>query len=384
MLRTNLSIARSGVTAVLLHPLRSATAVACIVAVLLPYVSGVAIARGAREQAIAAIDAGPELHVSRIRFGRAAPLPRSVADEMRAVPGVREVVPRIVGELALGIEVVPVVVIGMPADRVPGHFGLQPSAGTGPQFVVGAELARRLHIQEGSYLPPFYHSGRGDRVSRIAGVLDDTAPASSAHVMYTTLSTAAEIFGERDSVTDLLITCQPGVRDAVREKIEQQFADYRVTSRDELRAQLPESLRHLDGVFQIHFVLAFALGIPLLLVASGVGLLERRREASLLKATGWMTDQLLLRAFIESLVLSVTATAIAIIGGWIWLAWGNGAGLAGIFLPGWAWGSAMQVPYRLGVEATLVAGVLSFSIVAVGSCYSTWRVATAPVRLVLR
>jgi len=373
------ALVRSGLTAVLLHPLRSATAVACVLAVLVPYVTGAAIARGVRAEAEASIAAGPELHVTRLRFGRPAPMPAETAERMRAIAGVREVTPRIVGELALGVDLVPVVLVGVPPARLPEAPG-----GAAPEFFVGAELARRLRLESGSLLPPFYRGEKGDRVSRIVGVLPDDAPPASSHVMITSLETAAEVFGERGTVTDLLVACQPGYRDAVRVRIEQENPGLRVTTREESRAQLPQSLRHIDGVFQIHFALAFAVGIPLLLVASGIGLQERRREAALLKATGWMTDQLLLRAFVESLVLCVLASSVAVIASWAWLALGNAWGLAGIFLPGMEADAAVGVPYRLGFEAALVASVLSLCIVATGSLYSTWRVATAPVRMVLR
>ena len=378
MLRATRAIARSGVTAVLLHPLRSATAVACVVAVLVPYICGTAIARGARGEARAAIDAGPDLHLVRTRFGRPVPAALAEAESIRALPGVREVVPRIVGELALGIDLVPVVLIGMPVDRLPAVEG------SAPEFRVGAELARRLGLKTGSYLPPFYHGSAGDRVSRVVGVLPADGPPASANVMFTSLATAAEVFAESGFVTDFLVHCQPGYVDAVREKLSQGETPFRITTRAQLHAQLPASLRHLDGVFQILFLLAFAVGIPLLLVASGVGLAERRREAALLKATGWMTDQLLLRAFAESTVICLLASSVAVIIASAWLALGNARGVAAIFLPGLEFSSAMRVPYQLGFEGTLVATVLSLCIVATGSLYSTWRVATTPARLVLR
>ena len=383
-MRTVLAIAWSGLTAVTLHPLRSATAILCIVSVLLPYVAGAAIARGVRAEAGMAIAAGPELHVTRTRFGRASPVPLAAVEEYRAIPGVRTVVPRIVGELALGVELVPVVVIGMPPDRAPAPIAGQRGGTGGPEFVVGAELARQLELKVGSLLPPFYHSEKGDRVSRIVGVLGDDAPPASAHIMYTSLATAAEIFGEEGFVTDLLITCQPGYRDAVREKLRVADPALRITTQDELHAQLPANLRHLDGIFQIHLALAFAIGIPLLLVASGIGLMERRRESALLKATGWMTDELLIRAFVESFVIALIASSIAVIAAWGWLALGDGRGLAEIFLPGRAMGTTIPVPYELGVEASAVASILSLCIVGAGSLYSTWRAATAPPSLVLR
>jgi len=355
-----------------------------MVAILLPYVCGAAIARGVEGEARQALAAGPDLHVVQLRFGRPAPIRVSMADELRKIPGVRSVVPRIVGELALGTEFVPVVLIGVPPSRLPGAAESASSGRAMPQFVVGAELARTLHLSEGSYLPPFYRAKGGDRVSQIVGVLGRNESVASGHVMYTALATAAEVFDEAEHATDLLVECQPGYLDAVRRKLGRDFPTCRAASRDELASQLPANIRYLDGVFHMLFVLAFAVGIPLLLVASGVGLAERRSEAALLKATGWTTDGLLLRALVESGVLCLIAASSSLILGWVWLALGNGIGIASIFLPGWEFDAALQLPYRLDAEAILVATVLSFCIVATGSLYATWRVASAPVRLILR
>ncbi|MHC4493773.1 MAG: hypothetical protein ACYTDU_19405, partial [Planctomycetota bacterium] len=74
-----LAIAHTGLTAVLLHPLRSAATLLCIVAVLLPYVAGAGVARGLLEQAEVAIGGGADLHVAGERFGRPAPVPLSAA-----------------------------------------------------------------------------------------------------------------------------------------------------------------------------------------------------------------------------------------------------------------------------------------------------------------
>ena len=51
-----------------------------------------------------------------------------------------------------------------------------------------------------------------------------------------------------------------------------------VTSSEELLALLPRGVRHREGIFNLLFVLAFVVAILVLLVTSGLGLAERRRE----------------------------------------------------------------------------------------------------------
>ena len=44
-----------------------------------------------------------------------------------------------------------------------------------------------------------------------------------------------------------------------------------------------------EGIFSALYLIAFAVGVPAILVASGFGLSERKREIGIMKATGWNT-----------------------------------------------------------------------------------------------
>lgn len=388
------AIARTGLWAVLLHPLRSVATVLCLVAVLVPYVAGTAIARGLEDDAHASIRLGADLHVSGLRFGRPAPVPLAVMEPIRAIPGVRDVLPRIVGEVGLGVERVPAVVVGIPG--VPASTrcveGRLPEAEG--ELVMGAELARRLGVTAGARLPPFYRSRAGDRVSTVVGIFKADLPMWEANLVFCSFETAARIFDQKGLATGILVTCEPGYEEAVTRALRllPPFHDESphgpvapvVTARDDLRELLPRGLRHLDGVFQIHFVLAFAVGIPLLMVAAGLGLSERRREAALLKATGWMTDEVMLQGLVESLVLAVIGAAAAVLLAWGWLGPLGGKGIAGVFLPGAPPSPAFRVPFRLVPAPALLGFAVSVAIVSVGTLYSTWRAATAAPGLALR
>ena len=120
------------------------------------------------------------------------------------------------------------------------------------------------------------------------------------------------------------------------------------------------------------------------MVTSGFGLSERRREAALLKATGWMTDEVLLLSFVESLVIATLGASISVILAWIWLVPFQGAGLAGIFLPGVETDPALVLPFELAPVPLLLTSVIALAIVTIGSIYSTWRSATTSPALALR
>jgi ABC-type antimicrobial peptide transport system permease subunit len=158
----------------------------------------------------------------------------------------------------------------------------------------------------------------------------------------------------------------------------------KVIAREDLAALLPRDLLHREGIFNLHFVLAFVMGILIVLVTSGVGITERRREVGILKATGWHTDEVLLRGLVESFLLGLTAASLALVVAWVWLRAFNGYGIASLFLTGADLAPGFVVPYRLTPVPALLAFVLAFALVMTGTLYSTWRAATAAPREAMR
>ncbi len=393
-MRYFIEIARTGFTAVLLHPLRSAVTTACVVVLLLPFLVGLALSQGVEEEARDSVKFGADLYVSGDQFGRRVPIPLDSVQQVSEIEGVKQVTPRIVGGIVLGADNVDAVVVGLPIEHFPLEVtcveGRLPRAGNRNELVVGTELAQRLKLHVGDLLPPFYHSSHGDRVSEVVGLFDADAPLWQARLIFTSFDTAAEIFNQQGVATDLLVECRSGYQESIASALQRNVAfprgrgdglvRTRVTSREELQAILPGGIAHRGGIFNLHFVLAFAVGIPVILVTSGLGLSERRREIGILKATGWQTDEVLLRSAVESLVLSLTGACIAILLAFVWLQWLNGYWIASIFLNGIDVSPGIRVPFRMAPVPVLFAFLLSLVLVMTGTLYSSWRASTvAPV-----
>jgi ABC-type lipoprotein release transport system permease subunit len=397
-MRYLLDIGHTGLTAVLLHPLRSAVSLIAIVVVLLPYLAGLGISQGLQAEAEASVHFGADLYVTGNRYGRPVPIPLSALPDVRRIDGVTEVVPRIVGDVVLGTERVHAVLVGLPEE----HFaswsdcleGELPRSRSLNELVIGTALARRLNLKIGSVLPPFYRNDRGERLSRVVGVFKPDAPLWQANLILTTFDTAAAIFAQPDSATDLLVTCREGAQAPVSRAIERglSFADPsgrdavrpKVTAREDLLALLPRGLLHREGIFNLHFLLAFVVGILVLLVTSGIGLGERRREIGILKATGWQTDEVLLRSLVESGTLSLAGACVALLLAWLWLRVCNGYAIAGLFLDGVGAAPDFRVPFRLTPVPVVLGFVLAFAIVLTGTLFSSWRAAITPPRDAMR
>lgn len=396
-MRYFLDISRTGLAAVLLHPLRSLVSVGALVAVLLPYLVGLALAKGIEAEAEASARFGADLYVSGSRFGRPAPLALSAVAEVRRLDGVSAVVPRVIGAVVLGKDRVPAVLVGLPPERFPAWAasveGELPRPGGPNELVVGTALARRLKLKVGSMLPPFYRNDRGERLSRVVGIFKPDAPLWQAHLILTTFEVASAVFDQPELATDLLVWCRPGYQAAVSHTLEQGLPSdppgrsvlrLRVTAREDLLALLPRGLLHREGIFNLLFLVAFVVAILVLLVTSGLGLAERRREIGILKATGWQTDEVLLRGLVESFCLSLAGACAALLLAWVWLRLFNAYGVAGLFLNGVGGAADFPVPFRLTPVPALLAFVVAFAVVLSGTLFSTWRAATAPPREAMR
>lgn len=385
-----LGIAATGLTSLRLHPLRNLATLAALLAVLLPFLGCLAISKGIEAEAIASIRAGADLYVSGEEFGRNVPVPLAAVEKIRQLDGVTEVVPRIVGSLSLGKDREPAIVVGLPqeklADSVRCVEGRLPRVAGRNELVIGRELARRLNLGVGSLIPPFYHSDQGERISEIVGVFEADAPLWQARLMLTPFETAAALFNEQGKATDLLVSCRPGYQPFVQDAIQNSFHfkwmprgfGLKATTREELAVLIPQGLLHREGIFHLHFVLAFAVGILVVLVTSGIGLAERRREIGILKATGWQTDEVLLRGLVESAALSLAAACLSLLLAWTWLRVFNGYGFAGLFLDGASTAPAFVVPCQFTPVPVLLAFVLAVTLVFSGTLVSTWRAAIAP------
>jgi hypothetical protein len=371
--RAWLHVAISGVDSVTLHPVRNLVTLLAVAAMLVPYIAGVAVARGVEDTARAAADDGADLYVRAERFGLPVPVPSSVADAIAALEGVERVTPRIVFPVVLGRDAEPATLVGLPADAAAPSTGEIEgrlfTAGESHEVVVGATL--------------FYRSARGERVATVVGIFPQRASPWLGRTLFTSVETAAWIADESNAVTQLLVmTAHPDPSDiaAVARAVEGIAVTglrLEATSRDDLEFLLPRELFHREAALHLLYVLIFSMGIPVVLVTSGVGRDERRRETGLLRATGWHIDEILARTIAENITIAVAAGAASVVAAWAWLELAGGAGLGPILLRGDALAAGGPLPYRLLPGPTVLGIGVAVVIVLIGTISATWSAASA-------
>jgi len=382
----------SGVDAVSLHPVQNAVTAVCLVAMLVPYVAGVAVVRGLLDASHEAIAAGADLYVRAERFGTQVPISRSLQEAVAALDGVERAVPRIVSPIVLGVHNEDALLVGVPPSALPldtaAVRGRLFAPGASHELVLGQELADALDLDVGARIPPFYRSARGERVATVVGVFATDSSPWLGRMVFTSLETAAMIADEEDAVAQLLITCDTAHAARVASAIERlPLADLvpagtgvrlQVTTRDDLEFLLPRELYHREAALHLLFALVFAVGIPIVLVTSGLGHQGRRRETGLLRATGWRIDEVIARSVVENATVAVAGASAAILVAWAWLEFGGGAGVAPVFLRGDAALMTGDVPYRMTPLPVLLGVTVALAIVLAGSVAATWRTASVP------
>lgn len=351
--------------------------VLCLAAVIFPFITGIAIMEGIKSQAQISVQEGADVYVTEDRYGSNAPISLKYIPAIESLDGVLRVAPRVVGRAYFFDKLVTIAGLQrFPASleiikgRIPTHKG---------DVLMGEALVRQMGLQIGTSFSLVFNTSK---IFRIAGIFTSRCTIWSALLVCMSFEDAQELFCTPGLATDLLVYTRPGYSDEIagklqdKEQLERLKLPYlRVQDKKLVGLYIQKGFNTKGGVFTALYTLAFALGIPALLVASGLGFSERRREIGILKATGWQTQEVLEMAFIENIMLSLLATPVAVLASFVWLKILNGLFIAQFFIAELEIMPHFPVPSRLLPNPCVLGLMVSFLITSVGSIYTTWRTA---------
>ncbi len=372
------------------YPLRSLVVVLCLVAICGPFLAGIAISEGVRAEAAVSVQEGPDLYLTMDQFGRNGPVPLHYLREFRRSPYVTSVVPRIVGRAnaftALSetetTDAEVVVVLGLEAGRMDqtpwGTEGLPSSPLASGEVIIGSALAAHFGCRPGGEIR--LQVADVSKPFRIVAIFPPAASIWSAQLVCMNLDDAGKLFELPGYASDFLIYCRPGPGNiqAVRQDAFTILGDvpYRLqTKTGDVASYVDKGFRNLQGVFTVFFLVAFAVGIPAMVIASGLGHSERRREIGLCKAVGWKTTDVMLMVMFEHVLLSVLAACLAFLVSYVWVRALNGAVVAQFFISEWDSLAAFPVPARFGFAPWAMSLLLCLTITLSGGLFTTWRLA---------
>jgi ABC-type lipoprotein release transport system permease subunit len=352
----------------------------CLVGVLLPYITAMAVSEGVRQQAEISVAAGADIYVASEMYGRNGPVPLALVPEIEKLSGVVKVVPRIVGRTYLGEELAVVVGIDIDDDIAVSEGSKINGSG---HALFGEVLARRLGLEVGT---EFRFPTNPGLPFTVAGILDPQLSIWSTAMVIIPFGDAEKVFKLPGQASELLIYCRPGTDVHISEQLTMmikpwdQLPPLRVQTRKIVSNYLERGFASQAGTFAMFYVTVFALAIPALLILSGLGRGVRRREIGIMKATGWQTLEILEMIFFENLLLALAGSLLPIILAVAWLKIGNGIGIAPLFISGSGWLPDFPVPSRFLPLPALLSFVFGFLLTMTGTIIPTWRAAvTSPM-----
>ncbi len=369
---------------VIRNKMRSAVLILCLVAVLFPFICAMAISEGIKFQSMISVEEGADIYVTSDHYGSNAPISLQYLQRFQKMEGVMKVFPRVVGRSYFANQLA--TLVGIPADSIPKSIRLM----QGEMFrekgevMVGKGLAKAVHLQVGVR---FTLSANSSKIFKVSGIFDSDTTIWSSNLILMTFEDASEFFQMRGMATDILIYTRPGYPLLLAKEIQENMGasnpdspepPLRVQDKSLVKRYFQRGFNYKAGVFTALFTVAFALAIPALLVVSGFGQTERRKEIGVLKATGWQTQEVMEMVTLENLVISLTSAPLAILTAMVWLKLFNGAFIAQFFIAEIGLMAPFPVPSRFLPLPCLFAFLFAMVLTMVGSLYSTWRTATIP------
>jgi ABC-type lipoprotein release transport system permease subunit len=354
----------------------------CLVALLTPFITALAIHEGLKNQSREMLDQNPEIYVTQDQFGSNAPISLSWVGPLASLPGVDQVIPRVSGRTYMNQYFL--AVMGVSPDHLPASLSISQGRGFRQpgEVLIGAALAAQAGIEPGRR---FFLSRNPGQLFQVVGLFRSGYTIWNSDLMIMSLDDAAQLYGLPGKATDLLLKTRPGYEEPLAEKIialSQAPAGtgppLRVQTKSLIKSYVLRGFDVKAGIFAGIYSLAFFLALPILLVTTGLGLSGRKREIGIIKALGWQTQEVLILMGWENLFLSLISIPFILLSSQIWLRALNGFFINRYFVANWT----ILPPFSIPSLSFPVPFLLTFFLVIIltlaGSLYSTWRIAVAP------
>ena len=350
-------------------------------AILVPFITAIAISEGVKFQASISVDQGADIYVALDNYGSNAPIPLEFVERFRKIEGVIKVVPRVVGRTYFANRLS--AIVGILPENLPPELDFiegrvfQKSG----EVIIGKALSEEFNL---GIRMLFTLSQNPFIVFRVVGIFEPgTTTIWSSDMIMMSFKDASEFFLMDGKATDILIYTRPGYASKLAERIQEDWMVNEKSTDPPLRVQdkglvkryFLRGYNYRAGVFTALYMVAFALAIPAILVTSGFGLTERRREIGVLKATGWQTQEVLEMVALENLVISLTGAPLAVLLSILWLKIFNGSFIAQFFIAELGLFTRFPVPARFLPLPAILCFFFAIILTMVGSLYSTWRTA---------
>lgn len=344
-----------------------------LLATLTPWIAGSAISEGLRRDARSAVEAGPDVQVSGLRWGRAASLEPGLGDRLRSLPGVQGIERRAVASVVSGEAAILLVAVEAPrlARAAPLAAGSAPRAAG--QCLVGAELARERGLAPGSRLSL---EGRVTRVFEVCGVLSSADAVAGSQALVVSLSDAEDLLGS-PLTEEFCLWTSPGFETSVAAAACRLSPTVAAVTRAEVEARLARASERRAGALAL-FLAPLTLAAAACFAALSWFVHGRREvEVAAYKLSGFSGGDIVFLALAENSLVGLCAGAAAGLGAWVWVRLFDAALLVGFFVPDLSPGAAVRLPAHFTALALAQGLCLALAATVTGSVLASWRLSNA-------
>lgn len=284
----------------------------------------------------------PDITVQGIAAGRVGKIPLEVMEQMKKIPHVRMVVPRVWGYLPLqrhdanvsytlmGLDIARGAYDAkMPWTLAAGSFLVPGDRG---KVVLGSGVARGFAARVNDRLKIEDALGNKGEFT-VVGIFNTAVQVYSTDLIVTAIDDARSFFGyRRDEASDLLVYVDnPKTADEVAGTITRLFKNTRVLTGKALTDLVREAFSRREGTFQMVWLILLITVLLLVWAQASHINVDQSREIGVLKALGWHTGEIIEMKMMESFLLGVTGTLCGILVGFIYALLGT-PGLSGYCL----------------------------------------------------
>lgn len=344
-----------------------------------------------QREAEASLQTAPDITVQQLTAGRQVPLQLTAdeIEEVRAIPGVKSVNPRVWGHYWAGGRSSMLVVYG--ADT-PTDLPLNTALETGRNIenpgeaLIGRGVAARASKEVGEPLWLIRPDRPSGKEFTVVGTFSSESSVLTSDLVVASKPDVRDFFAMPDTTyTDLAVRLHnPNEVDNVANKLSHAFPGSRVLTRERIRTTYASAFGWRSGLSLAALVGSVAAFLVLSWNQSVSSSREDRREIGILRACGWSTSQVLQLKMAEGLVVSLTAFLAGTAASYLYVA-SLGAPLFTHLLAGW---SRIYPEFTLSphVNPATLLPVFALSVIPflAATLVPAWRAATVDPDEVMR
>ncbi|MBA4394254.1 MAG: hypothetical protein C0407_11955, partial [Desulfobacca sp.] len=188
----------------------------CLTAILTPFLTAMAISEGLKRETQNVLESGADLYVTQDHFGSNAPISLDYIPQFSSLPGIKEVIPRIIGRTYLQNYFL--AVLGIAPAHLPSSLHiLQGRAFQKPgEVLVGEKIARECRLPLGR---SFFLSRNPKQIFKVVGLFHSSFQIWNSDLVIMSFEDGAKLYQLPGKATDIIIKTEPGQEKPVAEKI---------------------------------------------------------------------------------------------------------------------------------------------------------------------